>query len=542
MFKSQNNDTLYRLLLAIQERAVFNHPVEQIRIIETHISYVLLTGPYAYKFKKPLDLGFLDFQTLEKRKYYCEEELRLNKRMAPDLYIGVVAFTGAYEKPELNGSGPVLEYAVKMRQFAEQDQALYLLRDGRLTERRIDELARLLAKFHGNIAVADRHNGYGSAETILRDAMENFDALRALLGGDSDYIHRLDELQSWTGNSYQELRQTFSERKQQGYIRECHGDLHLGNIVLHGNEMLVFDCIEFSPSFHWIDVMNDLAFLVMDLQEHRQTTLAQRLLNTYLQLSGDYEGLQILRFYIVYRALVRSKVAAIRLGQSHLDQRDTDVEMRNEHGYLDLAMEFMRPAAPALLITHGLSGSGKSVSSRMLADKISAIWLRSDVERKRLHGLQAQDRSHSDLHSGIYGTESTVKTFRRLAALCRMILKAGYSVIVDAAFLQLHTRKIFQRIASELNTAFIILDFQADEAELRARINRRSIQAIDVSEADSRVLDNQLRNQEPLDGQETKFCIKLNSDAQLNLDSVQNAISARTEKFFNDNRPDHNAG
>lgn len=529
MIQKQNDDSLYQLLLAIQERAEFNHKVDQFKIVETHISYILLTGSYAYKFKKSLDLGFLDFRTLEKRKYYCKEEIRLNKRLAPDLYIEVVTFTGDIEKPVLNGDGPVLEYAVKMEQFAEADQALYLLRDGRLTEQYIDQLARLLADFHNNVAVADRNSEYGSSESVLRDAVENFNALRPLISEDGDYDKVLDELQSWTKNSYGELKRIFSERKQHGYIRECHGDLHLGNIVLHRNAMLVFDCIEFSPSLRWIDVMNDLAFLLMDLHEHRQPVFAQRLLNNYLQLSGDYEGLYVLRFYLVYRALVRSKVAAIRLGQSHLDQGDAEKEIGNEHRYLELAREFTRTATPALLITHGLSGSGKSMYSRVIADKTAAIWIRSDTERKRLHGLTSEERSHSGLQSGIYSPESTVKTFRRLAGLSRMILKAGYSVIVDAAFLQMHTRKTFQKIAGEFNAALIILDFQADEATLRIRIAQRNQQAHDASEADSKVLDYQLRYQEPLDEQENKLSIKLETGSRIKLDNVIAAISRRVK-------------
>ena len=524
------SDSLYRLVLSIQENTEFDHPVEQFRLLETHISYILLTGPYAYKFKKPVDLGFLDFRTLEQRKFYCEEELRLNKRLAPELYIGVVSFTGVPDRPVLNGNGPVLEYAVRMEQFAESEQALFLLRDGKLTNEHIEQLARQLAQFHECVAVAKPGSEYGEPHLVLQDAMDNFTALQPMLAGDAEYSKRLDELAAWTNRTYKETQQRFTERKQNGFIRECHGDLHLGNIVRHRNEMLIFDCIEFSPSLHWIDVMNDLAFLIMDLHEHDQPAMAQRLLNEYLQKTGDYEGLYVLRFYLVYRALVRSKVAGIRLRQSHTERQDIERETGNEHRYLDLARTFIRPADPALIITHGLSGSGKSTVSRDLADKINAIWIRSDVERKRLHDLQDLEQSHSGLRSGIYSAESTVNTYQRLAAVCRTLLAAGCSVIVDATFLQHQVRRSFYSIAREYGLPIIILDFQADEATLKSRLQQRGRQGREVSEADLEVLADQIGRQDPLDDLETQFSINIDTTSLLQMDDLKQSISMRKKQ------------
>lgn len=540
--ENQVNDCVYRLILNIQEHTEFNHPVTQFRLIETHISYVLLTGPYAYKFKKPVDLGFLDFRTLDRRKYFCEEEIRLNKRLAPGLYIDIVSFTGSADRPELNGSGTVLEYAVRMEQFAEDEQALHLLRDGKLTGEHIHQLARTLAEFHNNVAVADPGSGYGEPRLVLQDAMDNINTLRPILRGDPVYSKCLEELASWTDSIFNELRQRFTGRKQNGYIRECHGDVHLGNIVRHGNEMLIFDCIEFSPLLHWIDVINDLAFLIMDLYEHDIPEMAQRLLNDYLQRTGDYEGLYVLRFYLVYRALVRSKVAGIRLGQPHVDVQDLERETGNEHRYLDLARGFTRPPDPVLIITHGVSASGKSTHSRILAEKTGAVWIRSDVERKRLHGLQLLERSHSGLGTGLYSPENTARTLRRLADVCQTILDAGYPVIVDATFLQRHSRKTFYKIARDFNCAFVILDFQADEALLRSRIEQRQQQGSDVSEADLQVLKDQLRHREPLDEQETHLSIRIDTTAAPCVDDLVQEISKHKSRDISANYPDLEAG
>lgn len=530
----QDGDSLYRLILSIREHTVFNHQVTRFRLIETHISYVLLTGPYAYKFKKPVDLGFLDFSTLDRRKYFCGEEIRLNKRLAPGLYIDVVRFTGTPDRPVLNGSGPVLEYAVRMEQFAEDEQALVLLRDGKFTGGHIEQLARQLAEFHKKIAVAGTGSDYGEPQRVLQDAMDNFNTLRPILQGDAVYSKLLEELASWTDITFNHLRETFNRRKQDGYIRECHGDVHLGNIVRHRNEILIFDCIEFSPSLHWIDVINDLAFLIMDLHEHDIPDMAQRLLNEYLQRTGDYEGLLVLRFYLVYRALVRSKVAAIRLSQSHVEVQDLERETGNEHRYLDLARSYTQPPDPVLIITHGVSASGKSTLSRILAEKTGAVWIRSDVERKRLHGLQPLERSFSGLNTGIYTPESTARTIRRLADICKTILAAGYPVIVDATFMQRHTRKTFYKIARDFDRTFVILDFQAGEAELRSRIEQRDEQGPDVSEANLQILADQLRHREPLDELETHLSIRVDTTIATRLDDLVRAISVRKKKDITD--------
>jgi aminoglycoside phosphotransferase family enzyme/predicted kinase len=532
------SDELHLLLQAIRKQTVFDHPVAEFRLIETHISCVLLTGPCAYKFKKPVDLGFLDFSSLARRKFYCEEEVRLNRRLAPKLYLGVVAFTGEPGRPSLNGDGPVLEYAVKMAQFADADQALYLLRDGRLTQRHIDDLAAQLASFHGSIGVAGAGGDFGAPETVRRDALENFHALRPMLRGQGNYELRLNELESWTNAACAGLREQFQARKSGGWIRECHGDLHLGNIALYDGAIMVFDCLEFSPALHWIDVINDLAFLIMDLQAHRRPDLAYRLLNHYLQGTGDYTGLCLLRFYLVYRALVRSKVAGIRLGQSSLTRRDQDQEFRQEHDYVDLALAYTRPPAPILIITHGLSGSGKSWFSSRLAERIGAIWLRSDVERKRLHGLQAAARSHSGLLAGIYDRSSTIRTYQRLADLSRMILGAGFPVIVDAAFPEKFTRDNFHAIADDCHAAFLILEFQADTEILKMRINRRQASQSDASEADAGILDFQIAHNEPLDKQESGCAFVLDGSRSDNLEPVVTALAALCTTSLHGSRND----
>ena len=503
-------DPLHELILAVQKNAVFDHHVTGFELIETHISYVLLTGQHAYKFKKPVNLGFLDFSTLEKRKFFCEEELRLNRRYAPALYLDVIAITGPPERPAVNGDGEVLEYAVKMLQFSGGMELEHIQEQGLLTPLHIDDLADNIAQHHQSADIADMAGSFGTVSKVQQAAMENISAIRPTLV-DGNMKVDLDKLERWTLESSEQLRSFMEQRRQQGFIRECHGDLHLGNIVLYDGKPIPFDCIEFSESLRWIDVMNEIAFLVMDLEARSEHDLAYRCLNRYLEISGDYEGLGLLRFYCVYRALVRCKVASIRLSQHDLTTSGEMLEREHVQHYLDLAGQYIAPRKTPLLITHGLSGSGKTTWTQALFENIGAIRVRSDIERKRLHGFEATASTASDIQSGIYSRDSTSATYDRLLKLAEVIVRAGYPVIVDATFLQQEMRSRFERLAKELDVAFRILDFRAEEAELRKRVKDRLKEGADASEAGTEVLEYQLSHYEPLSQAEKEYIITIDT-------------------------------
>ena len=272
-----------------------------VRLIETHISYVLLTGRFAFKIKKAITLPFLDFRTLDARRFYCEREVELNRRLAAGLYLGVVRITGHPSAAQIEGDGPAIEYAVKMREFDQDGLLSRVIARDELTTARVDGLAAAVADFHARTAQAERESPFGRPEAILDDARANFAAMDGAKG--------VGALREWTEREGTRLGQAFAARKQDGFVRECHGDLHLGNIALVDGAITLFDCIEFNESMRWIDVMSDVAFLVMDLLDHRRPDLAARFLNGYLERSGDYGGLDVLRFYVVYRAMVRAKIA-----------------------------------------------------------------------------------------------------------------------------------------------------------------------------------------------------------------------------------------
>jgi len=492
-----NEDPGMPLIEALQNPDLYDHPVQGFRVMETHISWVLLTGPYAYKIKKPVDLGFLDFSTLEKRRHYCEEELRLNRRLAPALYLAVVPITGSTATPTLGGEGPIIEYAVKMREFPQDAQLDRVLERGELKGEHIGRLAQTVAEFHARAAVAAAESPFGSAELIRQPVLENFKQIRPHLD-DGEDRELLDKLQVWSEKAHARLAEVWQTRKRNGFIRECHGDMHLGNMALVDGEVLLFDCLEFNEHLRWIDVMSEVAFVTMDLYDRGRPGLAHRFLNDYLQHSGNYEGLQVLRFYQVYRALVRAKVACIRLAQAGVPETERATGRMQYRQYLHLAERYTHPIPTPLIITHGLSGSGKTTISNALLESSGAVRVRSDVERKRLYGLSAEAHSESGVATGLYSPDATTRAYERLAALARTIITAGFPVIVDAAFLQHRQREKFHDLAERLQVPFVIFHCSTSPEDLRRRIQRRTAQGRDASEATLQVLEHQLLTQDPL--------------------------------------------
>jgi aminoglycoside phosphotransferase family enzyme/predicted kinase len=498
------------LVEALAAQACYPHRADSVSAVETHISYVLLAGNFAYKIKKAVDLGFLDFSTLDKRRVFCEEELRLNRRLAPQLYLDVVPVSGLPEAPLLGGDGPAIEYAVKMVRFPQERLADRMLARGELQPEAIDTLAAAVAAFHESVARAGDADEYGSAAAIAAPTAQNFAQIRALLDAGEDAM-TLSAVESWTLAEQGRLAGRFEARKRDGFVRECHGDLHLGNIVMLGSEPCIFDCIEFNPNLRWIDVVNETAFLVMDLDVRGRPDLAGRFLNGYLEAGGDYAGLRLLAYYKAYRAMVRAKVDRIRAAQSGLTASERETALADYRRYVDYASHSMATPARGLLVTHGFSGSGKTFFSRALIERLGAVRIRSDVERKRLHGLDALAHSGSGLGAGIYGQRATEETYNRMEYLARGVAEAGMPVVVDATFLKRWQRDKFRTAAQALGIPFVILDCHAPAALLRARLGQRLHAAADASEATPAVLDSQLQGADPLAADEAAFVVPVDT-------------------------------
>jgi aminoglycoside phosphotransferase family enzyme/predicted kinase len=447
----------------------------------THISWILLGDGIAWKVKKAVRYPFVDYGTLERRRHFCEEEVRLNQRLAPGLYLGVSRITGTAAEPQLDGAGPALEYAVRMRRFPAGALFSEQLQAGALGPQAVDDLAERLARFHAEAPRADASPAHGTP--ALQDrALAALEAGRDLF---SDEQHAT--LQGWVASQARELQPLAIARRAQGCVRESHGDLHLDNILTLDGAVAAFDCIEFAPHLRWIDVFDDAVFAFMDFAARVRLDYAWRFLDGWLDRTGDHGALPLLRLLCVYRALVRAMAEHMRAARSAAARR-----------YAAAALGWLQPAAPRLYITHGLPGSGKSFQSLKLLQSVGALRLRSDVERKRLYGLAMLDDSRA--HGvDLYTAEATRRTYQLLHDKAAIALRAGHSVVLDAAYLRRDERAEARALARSLGVPFAIVPCKAPLPVLRQRL---ALRRGDASEADASVLEKLQAAAEPLAGDE----------------------------------------
>ena len=506
----QSNGTAAgRLIASLDNPPAFGHPLQYLRVIETHISWVILTGQYAYKIKKPVNFGFLDFSTLDKRRHYCAEELRLNRRFAPEIYLEVVEIRGSESAPRIGGDGDVIEYAIKMQEFPQSSLLAAHAAKGDLQAETIDEIADNLAALHGDSEQAAADSDYGSVAQVESWSEENLLQIAGAIPPE-DLPNSYFRLKRWYREN-RALLQIVDARRRDGHVRDCHGDLHLGNMALIDGKTHFFDCIEFNPELRWIDTLSEVAFVAMDLHARGFAGYCWRFLNRYFERSGDHQGIALLRYYFVYRALVRAKVEALRARQSNTGGGNQHAAYAPAIEYIDLAANWADGHRAGLILMHGLSASGKSTVAAQLVERLGAIQLRSDVERKRLFGLGAQDASQSSIGGGIYTQQASTATYQRLCELVMQITAADFTAIVDATLLTVAQRQPFLELENIHPMRRVIIVCEAPQDELRRRISAREG---DASEANLEVLQRQLQTREPLDAKEREQAavVRLGSD------------------------------
>jgi hypothetical protein len=466
-----------RLVSRLLDPAVYPHPVDHVELIETHISWVLLAGERVYKIKKPVNLGFLDFTTLARRRRFCHEEVRLNRRLTRDVYLDVVAITGSPSAPRLGGPGRAIEVAVVMRRLPAERMLDRLVGEDAAPPELLEDIGRMVARFHDAADTGGEIDRLGGIETIRGNWEENFAQTEAL-GPDvlPEEIRRA--VREYVTAMLEREADRFAARVAAGRSRDCHGDLQAQHVCCV-EPLQIFDCIEFNHRFRFGDVSSEIAFLAMDLERLGRPDLATRFLNAYLDEGGDYEAVPLLDFYRAYRAWVRAKVLSFQGPEQAAEAR----------ARFALAGRFVRPHRDVrLTLTTGVMGSGKSTVARRTAARIGAIVVRTDAVRKRLAGVPLRERVGAGFGEGVYGAEMSRRTYREARRLAEVVLRAGWPVILDGAFSDAAERDEARAVAARMGVACSVLWCDAPDAVLAERLRRRARSRDEVSDGREELL------------------------------------------------------
>lgn len=515
------------LIQAMLQPEFYPHPVETpIRLLQTHISYVLLTGDYAYKVKKPADFGFLNFSTLERRHFFCQEELRLNQRLCPELYLQVLGIeqksnpseTSTEEYGWSEGKGTICDYAIQMRQFDQAQLFSHLFAENALTPALMSQLGKQLAHFHTQAATSPEITAFGHPAAV-QEIVENSYGLGQGFIGRSQTEAQYRETKAFTDQFFEDHADWLVDRQALGKIRECHGDIHLNNICLYQNVIQIFDCIEFNQEFRNIDVIYDAAFLVMDLQFRGRPDLANAFLNAYLEWSNDYDGAVLLPLYLSMRAYIRGNVNSLALNDPAIPETDKTTIAKTAAAYYHQAWAYTQPQTGVLYVMVGVSGSGKSTVARQLAQQTNGIHIRSDAVRKHLAGLDLDERGDQagKFGTGIYTPEMTQKTYDRLLELGIFLAGQGLTVILDAKYDRQALRQSVISQAKAIPLKFI--HCTAPVATIRDRLNQRQG---DIADATAKILDDQLAAFEPFspNDQAWRYIIETTQDLEPQLSAL----------------------
>jgi uncharacterized protein len=496
------------LIQQMLQPGFYPHQVkEPIQLIQTHCSYVLLTGDFVYKLKKPVNFGFLNYSTLELREHFCHEELRLNQRGAAELYLEVLPITQVEEKYQLAGSGEAVEYTLKMREFPDDGLFSTMFEQGKIGETEIADLARVVADYHSQIQTNEYISSFGEIPQVRAAFDENYEQTVNYVGGPQT-AQQFDETKNYTDNFFATKTELFKNRITGNFIRECHGDLHLRNICLWHDQILLFDCIEFNEPFRFVDVMYEVAFTVMDLEAKQRPDLANVFLNTYIEQTGDWEGLQLLPLYQSRQAYVRAKVTSFLLDDPSVPADVKAEASQTAAAYYQQAWNYTKPSQGKLILMSGVSGSGKSTTAKYLAQQLGAIHLRSDAVRKHLGGVPLYEKGSNDL----YSADMTEKTYSRLLELGILLADQGYTVILDAKYDRQNLRGDVIKAATAQQIPLQIIQCTAPVEILKERLEKRQG---DIADATADLLTSQLQQVEAFTDAEKIYVKILNTTEPL---------------------------
>lgn len=486
-----------KLIEELTTQSAYPEDTRSIEVVQTRISYVFMTGDHVYKIKKPVDLGYLDYTSLDDRLYYCEREVELNRRLCPDIYLGVVPITRLGNRLLVEGhEGQTVEFAVKMRRLPREMMLNALIARDEATPEMMVDVADKLADFHAQAATNSTISAFGGVGTVLGNVHENFEQTKAYTGVTLSQ-EKYDRISRFTLHFIREHGHLFRERVNMGKIRDCHGDLHAEHICFTDG-ICIYDCIEFNDRFRYGDVVSEVAFLAMDLEHFGRADLSRSFILAYGRASSDPHLNSLLKFYKCYRAYVRGKVESMKLSDPDIGVEERRLAVKEAQAYFDLA-DFYTNRMPVLLITAGLIASGKSTIASLLARRYGLYLLRSDVVRKKLAGISPRERRFEQYDKGIYSPGFTRMTYDHMVEEAGNLLEEGHSVIIDASFMEAVVRERAVQVADSVGAGFRVLECRADYAVLLERLARR-MERGDISDGRPEILQYQKEVFEPVRG------------------------------------------
>ncbi len=502
---------LPRLIEALLDPSSYPEPPARVELRQTHISYLFFTPRFVYKIKKPVDFGFLDFSTLEKRRFFCAEEVRLNRRLAPDVYIGVVPVTEKDGKALMEGAGESIEYAVKMKRLDAGKSLENALEHGGVTTDIIERVARRVARFHAEAQTSPYISSFGSVECIRKNIGENFDQTAPFVGT-AISSPLFDRIKGYNDGFMRVNEGLLRGRVEEGFVRDCHGDIHCDHVSI-SDGIEIIDCIEFNERFRYSDIVADAAFLSMDLDFRNRADLSRAFDAAYFASSGDAEGKGLLDFYKCYRAYVRGKVAAFKSAEEEVGPEARMAALIDAKRHFHIAGEYAEGGLkPLLIVIRGLSGTGKSMVANLLAENTGFCTFSSDLIRKELAGLAPSERRVAAYGAGIYSKEFTDKTYTTLIERAGNLLKAGRSVICDATFSKGGYLRMAKEAAREAGASFRLIECAADDETIRKRLLKRLEEPGAISDAGLEVYERQKESYEPVEGP----CLEVDTTVPLN--------------------------
>jgi len=474
---------LRNMLKFLLKPEAYPEDVTSVMLVQTHVSYIFLTDRHAYKIKKPVDFGFLNFSTIDRRRFYCNEEVRLNRRLCPDIYEGVVELRETDAGVAFYGTGTIIDYAVKMKRLPQERMLDKLVDAATVSPATMREVSRTVADFHLTIQTTPAIAEYGQLERIMFNWQENFEQMIPFEGMTLP-AHQRELIRSWVTAFAAEHGDIFRKRVDEGFIRECDGDIHLENICIDAGAIYIFDCIEFNERFRYCDTAADIAFLLMDLDYHGRPDLSTEVIDEYINRSGDHGMLDVVDFYKIYRAFVRGKIESFLLNDSGINPDDRERAEKRATRYFRLSRGYIerQRLKPTLFITCGLMGSGKSTLAGQLAFELGILSLNSDETRKRIQGVSPDSQARYGYGEGIYDRQSNEATYNELMRLAENQLNKGAAVVVDACFMHKSQRAAFAALAKRLSVPFVILHVTCSEIENRRRLQERETSGTSVSD------------------------------------------------------------